>query len=131
MGHLWRPRYPWLAKLVESWPELGHLGFGDGHLLPVGAHDRLLAQMTSGGRSSRTLVEQPLCSVPRQDDFPRGHVPTGKDALRSIHWNLDDRPISMKLYEFAAIDGPEQTSAPEMHQRIIAMATEQRPRIPA
>jgi hypothetical protein len=30
----------------------------------------------------------------------------------------------MKLYEFAAIDGPEQTSAPEMHQRIIAMATE-------
>jgi hypothetical protein len=37
----------------------------------------------------------------------------------------------MKLYEFAAIDGPEQTSAPEMHQRIIAMATEQSPRIPA
>jgi hypothetical protein len=28
----------------------------------------------------------------------------------------------MKLYEFAAIDGPEQTSATEMHQRIIAMA---------
>jgi hypothetical protein len=36
----------------------------------------------------------------------------------------------MKLYEFAAIDGPEKTSAPEMHQRIIAMATEQGPRIP-
>ena len=36
----------------------------------------------------------------------------------------------MKLYEFAAIDGPEETSAPEMHQRIIAMATEQSPRIP-
>jgi len=33
----------------------------------------------------------------------------------------------MKLYEFAAIDGPEETSAPEMHQRIIAMATEQGP----
>src|SRR5262249_7925818 len=46
-------------------------------------------------------------------------------ALRSIHRKLDDRPISMKLYEFAAIDGPEKTSAPEMHQRIIAMATEQ------
>ena len=76
------------------------------------------------GISPPTIVERPLCSVPWQDDFPRGNVPTGKDALRSIHWKLDDRPISMKLYEFAAIDGPEQTSAPEMHQRIIAMATE-------
>jgi hypothetical protein len=37
----------------------------------------------------------------------------------------------MKLYEFAAIDGPEETSATEMQQRIIAMATEQCPRIPA
>jgi hypothetical protein len=37
----------------------------------------------------------------------------------------------MEFYEFAAIDGPEETSAPEMHQRIIAMATEQSPRIPA
>ncbi|HEY2664258.1 MAG TPA: hypothetical protein VGI47_07955 [Candidatus Binataceae bacterium] len=43
---------------------------------------------------------------PRQGDFPRGKVPTVKDALRSIHWKLDDRPIAMKLYEFAAIDGP-------------------------
>jgi len=37
----------------------------------------------------------------------------------------------MELYELAAIDGPEETSAPEMHQRIIAMATEKSPRIPA
>jgi hypothetical protein len=54
------------------------------------AHDRLLAQVRSGGRSPRTLVEQPLCSVPWQDDFPRGSVPTGKGALRSIHRKLDD-----------------------------------------
>ena len=74
---------------------------------------------------------RPLCSIPWQGDFPRGNVPTGKDALRSIRWKLDDRPISMKLYEFAAIDGPEETCAPEMHQRIIAMTTEQSPRIPA
>jgi hypothetical protein len=52
--------------------------------------------MPSGGRSPS------LCSIPWQGDFPRGNVPTGKDALRSIHRNLDDRPISMKLYEFAA-----------------------------
>jgi hypothetical protein len=37
----------------------------------------------------------------------------------------------MKLYEFAATDGPEETSATEMHQRIVAMATEQSPRIPS
>ena len=71
-----------------------------------------------------TIVARPLCSVPWQDDFPRGNVPTVKDALRSIHWKFDDRPISMQLYKFAAIDGPEETSAAEMHQRIIAMATE-------
>ena len=80
--------------------------------------------MPSGGRSPL------LCSIPWQGDFSRGNVPTVKVAL-SIHWKLDDRPISMKLYEFATIDGPEQTSAPEMHQRIIAMATEQGLRIPA
>jgi hypothetical protein len=37
----------------------------------------------------------------------------------------------MKLYEFAAIDDPKETSTTEMHQRIIAMATEQGSRIPA
>jgi hypothetical protein len=37
----------------------------------------------------------------------------------------------MQLYKFAATDGPEETGATEMHQRIIAMATEQSPRIPA
>jgi hypothetical protein len=72
-----------------------------------------------------------LCTIPWQGDLPGGNVPTVKDALRSIHWKLDDRSISMELYEFAASDGPEETGATEMHQRIIAMATEQAPRIPA
>ena len=76
------------------------------------------------------LVERSLCSIPWQGDFPRGNIPTVKGAL-SVHRKLDERPISMKLYEFAAIDGPKKTSATEMHQRIIAMATEQGPRIPA
>ena len=75
--------------------------------------------------------ERSLCSIPRQGDFPRGKVPPVKDALRSIHWKLDDRPIAMKFYEFATIDGPEETRATEMHQRIIGMATEQSLRIPA
>ena len=114
------PLPPGFAKLVEPWPELGHLWLGGG--TPI-----------AGGLASLRLplVERSLCSIPWQGDFPRGSVPTVIDALRSIHWKLDDRPISMKLYEFAAIDGPEETSAPEMHQRIIAMATEQSPRIPA
>jgi hypothetical protein len=54
-----------------------------------------------------------------------------KDALRSVHWKLDDRPISMQLYKFAATDGPEETGATEMHQWVIAMAAKQSPRIPA
>ena len=113
------------AKLAESWPELGHLWFwGWTPIAGRSAHDLLIAHVPSGGCSPPTIVARPLCSVPWQDDFPRGNVPTGKGALRSIHWKLDDRPISMKLYEFAAIDGPEETSATEMHQRIIAMATE-------
>jgi hypothetical protein len=94
------------------------------------ALDLLIAHVSSGGRSPPTIVATPLCSIPWQGDFPRGNVPTAKGTL-SVHWKLDDRPISMKLYEFAAIDRPEQTCAPEMHQRITAMATEQGPRIPA
>src|SRR5215470_18055029 len=115
-------RNPWLCQARRVGEARTPMALGRTPL-PT-AHDRLLAQVTSGGRSPPTIVERPLCSVPRQDDFPRGNVPTAKGALRSIHRNLDDRPISMKLYEFAAIDGPEQTSATEMHQRVIAMATE-------
>jgi hypothetical protein len=38
---------------------------------------------------------------PWQGDFPRGDLPGVMDALRSIHWKLDDRRISMELYKFA------------------------------
>ena len=61
------------------------------------AHDLLIAHGPSVGAARRpTIVERPLCSVPWQDDFPRGNVPTVKGAL-SVHWKLDDRPISTKL----------------------------------
>src|SRR6266481_5964214 len=81
--------------------------------------------VTPQGCHKSPRVERSLCSIPWQGDFPRGNVPTVEDALRSVHRKLDDCPISMEFYEFAAIDGPEETSATEMHQRIIAMATEQ------
>src|SRR5262245_8387307 len=126
MGHLWRPPVTLgFAKPVEL-VRLGHLWWISiaGGLASLRRRLCRSPKMPSGGRSPS------LCSIPWQGDFPRGKVPTGKGAL-SVHWKLDDRPISMKLYEFAAIDGPEKTSATEMHQRIIAMATEQGPRIPA
>ena len=116
-----------------------------GYLLPAVSDDLLIASpvptrredqgivgdasaVTPQGCHKSPRVERSLCSIPWQGDFPRGNVPTVKDALRSIHWKLDDRPISMEFYEFAAIDGPEETSATEMHQWVIAMATEQSPR---
>src|SRR5262249_39285414 len=115
MGHLWRPPLaPGFAKLAQA----------------ASASERRPIATRERWAEPADEVERSLCSIPWQDDFPRGNVPTGKGAL-SVHWKLDDRPISMKLYEFAAIDRPEETSAPEMHQRIIAMATEQGPRIPA
>jgi hypothetical protein len=107
------------------------LGFADGRPPPA---DRPRADASPAApqvAQKSPLVERSLCSIPWQGDFPSGNVPTVKDALRSIHWKFDDRPISMQLYEFAASDGPEEASPTEMHQRIIAMATEQSPRIPA
>src|SRR6266404_2170488 len=134
------PLPPGSAKLVEPWRGLGHQWLW-GIPIARGLRDEVRREdqgivgdasaVTPQGCHKSPRVERSLCSIPWQGDFPSGNVPTVKDALRSIHWKLDDRPISMKLYEFAAIDGPEETSAPEMHQRIIAMATEQSPRIPA
>jgi hypothetical protein len=61
-----------------------------------------------------------LCSIPWQDDFPGGNVATVKDALRFIHWKLDDRPISMELYEFAAFRKPVHglAAAPNRHANV-------------
>jgi hypothetical protein len=134
------PLPPGSAKLVEPWRGLGHLWLW-GIPIARGLRDEVRREdqgivgdasaVTPQGCHKSPRVEGSLYSIPWQDDFHRGNVPTVKDALRSIHWKIDDRPISMKLDEFAAIDGPEETSATEMHQRIIAMATEQSPRIPA
>jgi hypothetical protein len=50
------------------------------------AHDWLLhPRCRVVGPAPPTIVERPLCSIPWQDDFPRGNVATGKGALRSIH----------------------------------------------
>jgi hypothetical protein len=114
--------------------------------LPAVAHDLLnrpsadASAVTPQVSHKSPLVERSLCSIPWQGDFPRGSVPTVIDALRSVRWKLDDRPISMELHEFAAIDGPEETSATEMHQRIgpvfgrvqeaIAIAHELPPTVP-
>ena len=87
-----------------------------GYLLPAVSDDLLIASpVPTGGRSPDEVrredqgivgdasavtpqgchksprVEGSLCSIPWQDDFHRGNVPTVKDALRSIHWKLDVR----------------------------------------
>jgi len=117
------PRNPWLCQARRVGEARTPMALGRTPL-PT-AHDRLLAQDTEPwaqptrcrrpqGSHNSPVVERWLRSIPWQGDLPRGNIPTVKGAL-SVHWKLDDRPISMKRYEFAAIDGPEKTSAPEMH----------------
>jgi hypothetical protein len=43
---------------------------------------------------------------PGQSDFGRIYVPSGKDALGSMHWNVDHCPIAMQLKKPAAVDCP-------------------------
>ena len=80
VGHLWRSHCPLGSPNSQSRGRSEDTyGFGDGHLLQVGRPRP--ANRPRSGRSPATLVERPLCSIPWQDDFPRGNVPTGKDAL--------------------------------------------------
>jgi Bacterial conjugation TrbI-like protein len=43
---------------------------------------------------------------PGQSDFGRIYIPSGKDALGSMHWNVDHCPVAMQFDEPAAVDGP-------------------------
>ena len=52
-----------------------------------------------------------------------------KDALRSIR-QIDDGPVALQLDHLAAIDGPYQAGAAEVHEGTIAVAAEQSQRVP-
>jgi hypothetical protein len=65
--------------------------------------------MASGGRQ---LCETPCppkrCGLPRpgQSDFGRIDISTVKDALGSVHWEIDHCPVAMQFKKPAAVDGP-------------------------
>src|ERR1700730_5672978 len=62
---------------------------------------------------------------PGQSDFGRIDISTVKDALGSMHWDVDDCPVSMHLDEPAAVDGPYQTGAAGIVERPLGRTTEQ------
>ena len=53
-------------------------------------------------------------------------VPTGKDALGSLHWDVDPRPITMQLEKPAAFDGPQQTGTTGIVERPLGGTTVRR-----
>ena len=75
------PFTPWFAQLAESWPELGHLWLWSWTPIALGRPRPAARPSRVVGAARRRLFERSLCSIPWQDDFPRGNVPTGKDAL--------------------------------------------------
>jgi hypothetical protein len=57
-------------------------------------------------------------------DFGRIYAPTGKDARGSLHWDIDQRPVTMQLKKPAAFDGPQQTVATGIVERPLGRTTE-------
>jgi hypothetical protein len=70
------------------------------------------------------IAPGPPALGPGQADFARINISTVKDALRSIHWEVYHCPLSIQLDNFAAIDGPDKPGATEVHERMIAPASE-------
>src|SRR6476660_9768146 len=54
---------------------------------------------------------------PGQSDFGRIDISTVKDALGSMHWNVDHCPVAMQLKKPAAVDGPYEAGATEIVER--------------
>jgi hypothetical protein len=79
---------------------------------PIAGHTlRQGTPMAAGdGQPCEAPTLRPSASVcldlPGQSDFGRIDVPTGKDALGSMHWNVDHCPIAMQLKKPAAVDCP-------------------------
>jgi hypothetical protein len=76
-GHLWRA--PTSIRLQSR-----SRFFAKGHLWPRGTASFARALSPCGRPRARLLG-------PGQSDFGRIYVPSGKDALGSIHWNVDQK----------------------------------------
>ena len=61
---------------------------------------------------------------PGQTDFGRIDISTVKDALGSMHWNVDHCPVAMQLKKPAAVDGPYEAGATEIVERPLRRTTE-------
>ena len=88
--------------------------------------------MGSGdGQLCETPCPPKRCELPRaslpgpgQSDFGRIDISTVKDALGSMHWNVDHCPVAMQLKNPAAVDGPYEAGATEVVERPLGRATE-------
>jgi hypothetical protein len=61
---------------------------------------------------------------PGQSDFGRIDISTVKDALGSMHWNVDHCPVAMQLKKPAAVDGPYEAGATEIVEGPLGRTTE-------
>jgi hypothetical protein len=52
------------------------------------------------------------------------HIPTVKDALGFVQWDVDDCPATMQLDE-PAVDGPQEAGATEIVEGPLACTTRQ------
>src|SRR6478752_8411106 len=61
---------------------------------------------------------------PGQTDFGRIDISTVKDALGSMHWNVDHCPVAMQLKKPAAVDVPYEAGATEIVEGPLGRTTE-------
>ena len=98
--------------------------FGKGHLWALGTASFATALSPAG------CLELSLPG-PGQSDFGRIDISTVKDALGSMHWNVDHCPVAMQLKKPAAVDGPYEAGATEIVEGPLGRTTEESRRAPA
>jgi hypothetical protein len=73
--------------------------------------DALSLNSSAPGENLRALEVWTPCDIPHllgpgQADFAGRHMAAGKDALPRLDGDVDDCPVSVKLDESSAVDGP-------------------------
>ena len=101
MTGVWPPLRSSMASPYLYWLHSRGRLFAKGHLWPLetASFARALSPKCSGRPRARLLG-------PGQNDFGRIYIPSGKDALGPMHWDVDHCPIAMQLKKPAAVDGP-------------------------
>jgi hypothetical protein len=111
-GHLWGA----LTSIrLPSWSRF----LGKGHLWP-----RRTASFARALPPRRCGLRRASLPDPGQSDFGHIGISTVKDALGSMHWNVDHCPVAMQLKKSAAIDGPYEAGATEIVEGPLGRTTE-------